>query len=49
MVAYRTYNGMPPNDVVKQIMHLYETIFQTSSETIREKWRRWRTFLFVLR
>jgi predicted GNAT superfamily acetyltransferase len=37
MIAYRTYNGMPPNDVMKQIMNVYETIFQTSSKAIREK------------
>jgi predicted GNAT superfamily acetyltransferase len=37
MIAYRTYNGMPPNDVMKQIVNVYETIFQTSSEAIREK------------
>ncbi|GAJ41619.1 hypothetical protein [Saccharococcus caldoxylosilyticus] len=28
---------MPPEDVIEQIMNLYETIFQTSSENIRNK------------
>ncbi|WP_017436063.1 GNAT family N-acetyltransferase [Saccharococcus caldoxylosilyticus] len=36
-MQYQLYEGMPPEDVIEQIMNLYETIFQTSSENIRNK------------
>lgn len=36
-MEYRMYEGFPPYDILESVMHLYETIFQTSSENIRSK------------
>jgi ribosomal protein S18 acetylase RimI-like enzyme len=36
-MQYQLYEGMPPENVIEQIMNLYETIFQTSSKNIRNK------------
>ncbi|HZG60210.1 MAG TPA: GNAT family N-acetyltransferase [Anoxybacillus sp.] len=37
MFQYRVYEERPPETIVEQIRHLYETIFQTSAERIMEK------------
>jgi ribosomal protein S18 acetylase RimI-like enzyme len=36
-MQYQLFEGMPPGDVFEQIMALYEVIFQTSSQPIRQK------------
>jgi hypothetical protein len=40
MFQYRMYDELPPEYVVKQILGLYEIIFQTSSSPIVERWKK---------